>query len=171
MTAAQSDTHAFLGEEFLTWLWFKVDSAGGQFTLPGGVALGVVLDDFLAFAPREGDETEQTLKKGLPTRSAEAAAALRNGCRLRRAKLILGEGPAQWSLVVDGPTLNLLSVRLPEDSEEVTEPKEISCERAMHFARAFELVSGLYRLFLEERLRPEYLKSTAEAQANWMQMH
>ena len=27
-----AETHGFLGEEFLTWLWFKWESEGGEFT-------------------------------------------------------------------------------------------------------------------------------------------
>lgn len=167
-TVAETDW-AFLGEEFLTWLWYRIDTKGGDFELPGRHHVGVVLDDFLAFAPRDQDETEQTLKKGLPTHSAEAATALRNGRRLRRAKLILAEGQATWTVTVDGPTLNLLSVKVPEDDEEATEPKEVSIDRAGAFLRAQELVTGLFRTFLDARLRPDYMKTTGEAQANWMQ--
>ena len=170
MSSASAATDwGFLGEEFLTWLWYRTDTKGGDFELAGKRHVGVVLDDFLAFAPRDQDQVEQTLKKGLPTHSAEAATALRNGSRLRRAKLILAEGQAQWTVTIDGPTMSLLSVRLPEDDEEATEPKEVSIERALGFWRAHEIVSGLYRHFLDVRLKPDYLKSTGEAQANWMQ--
>ena len=168
-SAAAATDWGFLGEEFLTWLWYRIDTKGGDFELPGKRQVGVVLDDFLAFAPRDQDETEQTLKKGLPTHSAEAATALRNGRRLRRAKLIVAEGQASWTVTIDGPTMSLLSVRVPDDDEEATEPKDVSIERALAFWRVHEIVAGLYRHFLDVRLRPEYLKSTGEAQANWMQ--
>lgn len=168
MSKHDAASWGFLGEEFLTWLWFRIDTRGGDFELPGNRHVAVVIDDFLAFAPREQDQTEQTLRKGLPTHSAEAAAALRNGCRLRKAKLLLAHGQAQWSLVVDGQTMNLLSVRLPEQSDEVNDAREASVERAMHFVAVHELVAGLYRSFLDERLAPEYLRTSAEAQAQWM---
>ena len=77
-----SDPLEFLGEEFLTWLWFCIETRGGDFDLPGDRAVGVSFDDFLAFAPRDDDETEHTLKKGTPSRSAEASTALRSGHRL-----------------------------------------------------------------------------------------
>ena len=28
-----SETHGFLGEEFLTWVWFRWETDGGEFTL------------------------------------------------------------------------------------------------------------------------------------------
>ena len=76
MTMNHNDA-SYLGEEFLTWLWFRIETAGGTFEV-GRNRVGVILDDFIAFAPHEADETEQSLRKGLPTRTAEARAGLRS---------------------------------------------------------------------------------------------
>ena len=64
-----AETHGFLGEEFLTWLWFKWETEGGEFTLSGGRVVGIAIDDFLTFGALTEDETEQTLRRGLPTRA------------------------------------------------------------------------------------------------------
>jgi hypothetical protein len=73
MTATNegAGSHGFLGEEFLTWIWFRWETDGGEFTLPGGRVVGIALDDFLCFAAPHDDETEQTLRRGLPTRTAD----------------------------------------------------------------------------------------------------
>ena len=52
-----TDTHAFLGEEFLTWLWFRLETKGGDFDLSGGRAVGVAFDDYLKLAPADDDAT------------------------------------------------------------------------------------------------------------------
>ncbi len=161
-------THAFLGEEFLTWLWFRIDTTGGEFELAGGRSVAVAIDDFIAFAPGDDDELEQTLRKGTPTHSGEARTALRNGRRLRRAKLIVAEGPMQFGVTLDGTTLNLSSIKLPDDSEECESARDRSVERAASFFTLHELLSGVYHLFLDDRLRPEYRKTSAERQAQWM---
>ena len=159
----------FLGEEFLTWLWFRQETDGGDFDL-GERSVSVALDDLLAFAPREADETEPTLRKGTPTRTAEARAALRDGRRLRRAKLIVAEGPQQWSAVLDGPSMGLIGVKLPEDTDaEAHTARERATARIASFLTLHELVRDLYQCFLRDRLRPEYLTTSAEAQAQWMQ--
>ncbi len=161
-------THAFLGEEFLTWLWFRIDTTGGDFELGGGRSVAVAIDDFLAFAPGDDDELEQTLRKGMPTHSREARTALRNGRRLRKAKLIVAEGPLQFGVTLDGESLNLSSVKLPDDSEECESAQDRNLERAANFFALHELLGGLYHVFLDDRLRPEYLKTSAERQAQWM---
>jgi len=161
------DELAFLGEEFLTWLWFRTETEGGDFEI-GSRAIAVLLDDYLAFAPRESDETEQTLRKGTPSRTAEARAALRNGHRVRRAKFVIAEGSQEWTVTIDGPTMNLLSVKVPDDDEEASDPRERSTERIRAFLDIHEIVGLLYKTFLQQRLRTEYLQTSAERQAQWM---
>ncbi|MEE2887910.1 MAG: hypothetical protein VX951_10835 [Planctomycetota bacterium] len=166
MTA--SDPLEFLGEEFLTWLWFCIETRGGDFDLPGDRAVGVSFDDFLAFAPRDDDETEHTLKKGTPSRSAEASTALRSGHRLRRAKLIVGQGQLLWSFVLDGPTMSILNARLPADDPDSESAGERSMDRIRGFLELQQIVAALYRVFLLERLAPAYMQQGATAQASWM---
>lgn len=163
-----TDTHTFLGEEFLTWLWYRIDTKGGDFELGEGRSVAVAIDDFLAFAPRDDDETEQTLRKGLPTHSHEARAALRNGRRLRKAKLIVAEGAIQFSVTLDGSTMNLAGIKLPDDSEECESQEDRNVERAVHFLLLHELIGKLYEIFLRDRLRTDYLKTSGEKQAQWM---
>ncbi len=162
------DTHGFLGEEFLTWLWFRWEVDGGEFTLPGGRVVGIALDDFLSFGAPSEDETEQTLRRGLPTRTAEARTALRQGRRLRKARLLVAEGPRQWAVTLDAPTLSLGGVKLPEDAEECETERDRTEDRAANWLALHELVHGLFALFLKDRLRDEYARSSGEQQARWM---
>lgn len=159
--------HGFLGEEFLTWLWFKMENDGGAFDIDGE-EVGVVIHDFIAFAPHEADETEQSLRKGLPTRSAEARAGLRGGRRLRRARLLVARGEDEWMVTLDGPTMGLSGIKIPPDSGDAASAGERSEARIEAFLEIHDVVFAVYAEFLRDRLRPEYLSSTAEQQATWM---
>lgn len=165
---AGAETHGFLGEEFLTWLWFRWETDGGEYTLSGGRVVGVALDDFLAFAAPDEDATEQTLRRGLPTRTAEARTALRQGRRLRKARLLVAEGSRQWSATLDAPTLSLGGVKLPDDAEECESDTDRTADRAANWLALHEIVQALYAHFLQQRLRPDYLKTAGEQQARWM---
>jgi hypothetical protein len=162
-----ADELGFLGEEFLTWLWFSIERDGGEFTVDGHT-VSVTIDDFLAFAPRDDADSEQTLRFGLPTRSSEARAALRNGHRLRRCKLVVAEQATEWTLVLDGPTLAVVGARLPADDPEATTPRARASARIASFVQLDRILRGLYRLFLHDRLRPDYQRTRGTEQANWM---
>lgn len=163
-----AETHGFLGEEFLTWLWFRWETEGGEFHLPGGRVVGLALDDFLTFAAPSDDDTEQTLRHGLPTRTEEARTALRQGHRLRRARFLLAEGSRQWSATFDAREMTLVGVKLPEDAEECESDVDRTADRAANWLALQEIVTALYGQFLRERLAPGYLGAGAEKQAQWM---
>ncbi|MFK7739210.1 MAG: hypothetical protein AB8H80_02715 [Planctomycetota bacterium] len=163
-----AETHGWLGEEFLTWLWFKWETDGGEFTLSGGRIVGIALDDFLTFAALHEDETEQTLRRGLPTRTAEARTALRQGHRLRKARMLIAEGERQWTVTLDGPTLSLAGVKLPDDAEECETEVDRTADRAANWLALHEIVQALYGRFLKERLQEDFRDTIGEAQANWM---
>ena len=163
-----SESHGFLGEEFLTWLWFRWETDGGEFTLSGGRVIGVALDDFLSFAALTEDETEQTLRRGLPTRTAEARTALRQGHRLRKARLLIAEGERQWTATLDGPSLSLSGVKLPDDAEECESEVDRTADRAANWLALHEITQALFGFFLQERLKDDYRNEGAERQAQWM---
>lgn len=165
---AVAATHGFLGEEFLTWLWFRWETDGGEYELSAGRSVGVALDDFLAFAAPSDDETEQTLRHGLPTRTAEARTALRQGRRLKKAKLIVAESSRQWTATLDATTMTLTGVRLPDDAEDVESPADRTADRAANWLALYETIMAIYRIFLRERLADSYRSESGEAQARWM---
>jgi len=168
-TASGVETHGFLGQEFLTWLWFRWETEGGEFALPGGRVVGIAIDDFLTFAAPTEDETEQTLRHGLPTRTEEARTGLRQGRRLGKARLLIAEGERQWSAILDGASLSMSSVRLPEDGEECESDEERSADRAANWLALHEILTQLYGQFLRLRLPPDYMAEVGEPQARWMQ--
>ncbi len=127
---SDSASYSFLGEEFLTWLWFRLETEGGDFEISDDRSIGISFDDYLRLAAAGEEETTQTLRAGTPTRCAEAATGLRNGRRLQEAKLIVAMGELQWQFVLDGTTMTLRSIKLPEDDDEANSPTEKSIESA-----------------------------------------
>lgn len=161
-------THEFLGEEFLLWLWFQWETNGGEFTLPGGRVVGIAIDDLVVFAAADADATEQTLRRGLPTRTAEARTALHQGSRVRKARLIVAEGSRQWTVTLDGGAMRFGGVKLPEDAEECESDLDRTTDRAANWLALHEIVAGLYARFIALRAAPEWMKTEAAAMADWM---
>ncbi|MCA8970155.1 MAG: hypothetical protein KDC95_10240 [Planctomycetes bacterium] len=159
--------HAFLGEEFLTWLWYRSETGRATFTLRDRTEVGVSLDDFLCIGGSE-DETEQTLRRGLPTRSSEATAALASGKRLVKARLILAAQHDEWTLTLDGPRFACASVRRNSAEEATDSPEARDIERIESFVRVGELLDGIYTIFLEDRLQESFSTSTLSEMRSWV---
>ena len=156
----------FLGQEFLTWLWWRCETAaGGTFTLRGERTVGIAFDSMLQFAAPE-DETETTLRHGLPSRSDEARAALRHGRLLAKAQLLVAEGARQWTVAIAGASL-ALSARLPEDADECECDADRTADRAANWLALHEIVDGLFRQFLAVRVGAGW-REESQAMAEWM---
>lgn len=156
----------FLGEEFLTWLWFRSETGRGTFTLAGDSTVGVSLDDFLCIGGGDG-ETEQTLRHGLPTRTPEATVALSAGKRLARARLIVAEGDDEWTFTLDGQRFAFGSVK-NTNSDPEDDPAGRDLARIRSFVRIGEIVEALYAVFLEQRLGPSFDESGIPEMRAWV---
>lgn len=161
-------SHAFLGQEFLTWLWWKFETEGGEFTLSRGREVAVSLEDMIQFQPSEGFGTACALTKGLPSRAKVARVALAQGQRVAKARLAIAQGDRVWLVTIVGATLALTAIKPPEDEEDLDTAPARTEERVGNLLDLQEIVAELYRVFLKERLAPGYLKGAAEAQAAWM---
>ncbi len=170
-------THGFLGEEFILWLWFRWEIEGGEFPMGSTGSLftgkptsvvGIAIDDLVVFAAPGQDETQQTLRHGLPTRTAEARQALRSGHRVAKARLIVAEGSRQWTVTLDGARMSLGSVKLPEDDVDCESAIDRTVDRAANWLALHEIVSVLYGQFLRVRVGAEW-KQESQRLASWMQ--
>src|SRR5271163_3483359 len=105
-----SQEQAFLGRDFLTWLWFRCEAEGGEFDLggrDGGGQTAVMVEDALALVSVDEDGSVMTLRKGTPTARPEAANALAAGMALKKARVFVARGPREWQFTLDGETLDL----------------------------------------------------------------
>ncbi len=162
---ADPKAQAFLGREFLTWLWFRCESDGGTFELEGGET-GVVFDDYVALISEGDDREESILKKGSPHRSAEARTALLVGKLVASAKLTIARGERTFVATVAGETLDLRSVRYPDP--EGADAEERTLERLEAMKEIGEILDGLYALFLGVRVSPEWDGKEVPAMQRWI---
>lgn len=156
-----------LGENFLTWLWFFQEERGG--TLPPSQLgeFGLMLDGPLVMVAEGGGALESTIKKGTPTISAEAKAALLVGKKLRRAKLILVRGKGEeWSVTVSGEDFVFRGLKIPEG--ETMDAASIFDERMMNVYIFNSVFRGLYQLFLKEMSDPAQAAAYQAKAKEWV---
>lgn len=182
--AADPKAQAFLGREFLTWLWFRCEADGGTFELPPeGKApakkgkskddeadesreVGVIFNDYVSLVS-DGDEREENiLKKGSAHRSAEARMALLVGKLVSAAKLEVARGERSWTVTLSGETLDFRSVKYPDPQSD--DAGERSIERLEAMQELGDIVDGLYGLFLGVRTTPQWDTIEVPAIARWI---
>ena len=73
-----------------------------------------------------------------------------------------------WEVTVDGTSLGMSSIKLPEDDEERTVSEDRTEERVSNLLDLHDVLTELYGRFLGERLAPGYPRKGAVEQAAWM---
>jgi hypothetical protein len=140
---------AFIGKEFLTWLWHRSETAPA-FDLPRGRTCEIEMLDPIVLDAHFGDARSTALKGGSPATSPEARAALLEGKKLRRARIKLSSDGVDWIATLDGETMATSGLNLPRPGQL---PFEEALRLRMEFAMEFEsLIEELLDRFLTLRL-------------------
>jgi len=103
----------FLGQEFLTWLWYKSEERGGTIFLPGTGDIQVVFEKHMLLESGEGESLEKLICRGLQTELQEARTGLRMGKKLEQARIYLAKGDYEWRLTLGATLFEFRSVSLP----------------------------------------------------------
>lgn len=144
------ETTRFLGEEFLTWIWFRSELQDGHFQLGEDDRLEIFFDDQLTLETYRAEAERHRLSGGAPSFSPEAKQALRQGKRVTKAKLRLGKEGREWVVTVNAQTLGLSGMKIPAVLSKQDDDRFF--ERMYLIEEAENALRMLYRNFLEIRL-------------------
>ena len=157
-----------LGQNFLTWLWFFQEARGGVLPRTQLGEFGLMIDGPLVFVAEGAGALESTIRKGLPTVSAEAKAAMMVGKKLKRAKLILARDKNEiWSATIDADTFCFRSLKLPQG--EALDPESVFEERVTNLYIFQTVFYQLFQRFLNEMTDPEQAREFQSRAKEWVQ--
>ncbi len=158
---------AFLGSEFLTWLWYRCEQQDGIFDI--GLAGGpfeVWFDDRLTVGSNLVDAQENLFKGGHPTSSLEARSALRLGKLATEARLRFIRGAQEWAFTFKAADLGIAGLKLPtllgkEDDERFY-------ERMLLLEQLEAAMKGLFIAFMKQRLDPDWGQGELRQIQQWV---
>jgi len=154
----------FLGQEFLSWLWFKSEERGGAVFLPDLGDIQVGFEKHMLLEYGEGESHERIICRGLQAELQEARTGLLMGKKLEQARIRLARGDYEWQFTLTATLFEFRNVRLPKTlgaGEEESGPEAYEgriLERVGMIEEISRTVNELFRLFLQIRTGPEWEK-------------
>lgn len=149
----------FLGQEFLTWLWWKSEERGGSIELAGDGDITVVFEKHMVLESGEGESSEKIVCTGLQAELQEARTGLKMGKKLEQARILIGHGNYEYSLTLSGALMEFKNVRLPKteasEGDKGDNPEEVEgmiLERVYLLEEIIRLVNELFKMFLVIRV-------------------
>ena len=167
--AVAYNRYKFLGNEFLTWLWFIIATDHDQLRSydPELVALGVGRSMVLE---NTHDKAKETITiKGDDADLKEGLLALKKGALVTEMHLSYKAGAHNWHFSLKGESLNISNLQLPETGPmETSEDLEgMVLEKAFLVEKVILLVNNLFAHFIKLRLSRDWRNKTTLEIQKW----
>ncbi|MGC8658616.1 MAG: hypothetical protein ACP5U1_06030 [Desulfomonilaceae bacterium] len=151
---------AFLGREFLTWLWFKAELTGGAIELPDGKIIEVIFNDRMTLDLTDVDTPQTVSIKGEFSGLREGLAAIREGKKIEEARITVKTAENEYSMLLKGTWLSFGSLRTPRtaplEEGENEDGEAAFLEKISLIEEGVGLVDSLFAYFISTRLADDW---------------
>ncbi len=164
---------AFLGREFLTWLWFKSEQTGGRIEIANDKTVQVVFLDRMTLDLSDAESPQSVSIRGEHSQLREGLAALREGKKIEEARISVSAGQDDFTLVLKGTWLAFGSLRTPaglpsEEADPEEGPEGRFLEKAHLIEQGIDNIDALFAHFLKIRISEEWDSQELPALRNWI---
>jgi hypothetical protein len=144
----------FLGEEFLTWLWFVIDQDPEILKQADPEVNSLEIGNRIVLEKRHQKEVERITIKGENAGLEEAMLALQKGALVSELNLICRIAELKWQFTIKGESLNLSSFKTPKTaSPESPEDMEgVVLEKIFLYDKILQFLEKLYKTFIKYRV-------------------
>jgi hypothetical protein len=155
----------WLGNEYLLWLWFMLDSDSDAIPLADGSEAAVMLSRTLVLECPRGQTGRESITSEGPTRLPEARRALQSGKLPRKVGLTLVRHDQAYELTLQAESLAVGGAKLP--APDALDERARLEERVNQLRHLLETLDLLYDAFARKRATDAWPKELARVQ-KWL---
>jgi len=111
--AVAYNRYRFLGDEFLTWLWFLVETDQNAFRTIDPDCTALEMGNRIVLENRNKKSLERITIRGDDAGLEEGRLALKKGALMAELSLVFKTGENQWQFSIKGESLNLSNFKAP----------------------------------------------------------
>jgi hypothetical protein len=140
----------FLGNEFLMWLWWSLESETDTIRLPDETEVAVMLNRTLSLQCPFGEHGKETITAEAPTQLPEAMQAIQTGKLPRKSGITLVRQGFEFNLVLQPETFSISAAKMKCDDDDDPQYKSENRIEAIRYMN--ETLDLLFQTFCERRL-------------------
>jgi hypothetical protein len=171
--ATAYNKYGFLGNDFLTWLWFMIET-GQDITQAINAKDPVSLDigNSLVLENTLGDNAREKISiKGDQAGLEEGTTALKKGAKVTEMNLVCRLGPEEeYHFTIKGESFNLTGLKTPagkgDGSDDEIEGRIV--EKSLLISRVAQVMNTLFFTFLERRIDDDWKNKGFDAMRAWI---
>ncbi len=165
------EKNAYLGQDFLTWLWFCSESNNGQIKDRHGQEYLLYLEQKVTVQGGEGESKDTNVSNGQLSELKEARMGLRSGKKVNQAKVKIEQDSEAWEMQLKAENFDFTGLKTPKVEmkvEEGEDPDSRFLEKMFLIEKSLEVIDDLYLYFLQKRLGPEWNQELSDMK-KWIQ--
>jgi hypothetical protein len=168
--AVAYNRYRFLGDEFLTWLWFLIETDQNAFRTIDSDCTAVEIGNRIVLENRKRKSLERISIRGDDAGLEEGRLALKKGALLTELSLVYKTGEYQWEFSLKGESLNLSSLKtpgpsLPPSSEET---ELFLLDKTEHINKIINFIEIAFKIFVRMRITSKWNNKIAPSIKKWI---
>jgi hypothetical protein len=168
--AVAYNRYRFLGDEFLTWLWFLIETDQNAFRTIDSDCTAVEIGNRIVLENRKRKSLERISIRGDDAGLEEGRLALKKGALLTELSLVYKTGEYQWEFSLKGESLNLSSLKtpgpsLPPSSEET---ELFLLDKTEHINKIINFIEIAFKMFVRMRVTSKWNNKIAPSIKKWI---
>ena len=169
--AVAYNRYKFLGEEFLTWLWYVIEKDQNLLKNFDQEFVALEVGNRVVFENRRKESAERITIKGEGAGLEEGVLALRNGAMVTELNMMYRSADLKWQFTLKGESLNVSSLKVPPtnapESDEYLEGYVL--EKLFFYDKALGFLKDLYTHFVKLRISNDWQKKEISFIRKWIQ--
>ncbi|VEN75145.1 conserved hypothetical protein [Candidatus Desulfarcum epimagneticum] len=163
--------YKFLGNEFLTWLWFVMDTDPDLFRQIDEECASFEIGDKIVLEKRSKDAQEVVSIKGDNAGREEGKLSLKKGAVVTAMNLLYQSGSEKWRFSLKGESFGISGLKTPETGRVETrqDMEGAILEKIFLVEKAVSFLKGIFRRFLDIRLSDEWEGKWVPKMKKWTQ--
>ncbi|MBW1723939.1 MAG: hypothetical protein JRJ33_00885 [Deltaproteobacteria bacterium] len=161
--------YQFLGNEFLTWLWFMIETDQNSLRQYDPDLVSLNIGSRLVLENTRNNALETVTIKGDEANLEEGLVALKKGAVVTEMHLSYKTVGQDWLFSLKGESLNISSLKLPETGP-VETPEDLEgvvIEKAYLLEKVIGLVNNLFSHFIKLRVSDTWRSQTVSRIHKW----
>ena len=156
--AVAYNRYRFLGNEFLTWLWYMIENKQDELRPLDKELTSLEIGNRLALENQHNDINENITIKGDNAGLEEGLLALRKGALVTEINLIYRTGDQKWQFNIKGESLNISGLKTPDTARPETKEdvEGFVLEKIYLYDRVLQFIEKLFKMFVRLRVSDEW---------------
>ena len=162
--------YKFLGNEFLTWLWFIVENDMERLKKIEKDLVYLNIGNRIVLENKINDAVETITILGDDAGLEEGIISLGKGAVVTEINLLYKSGDNEWRFTIKGESMNISNLKIPETAivESSEEIEGMVLEKAYLYEKATELIDNLFNEFIKLRVSGKWTESIVPKIRKWI---